>query len=67
MSKLKTRRSAAKRFKMMKSGGYKRRKAYKSHLLSCKSIKRKRGLRKATVVSDADLHAVRGMVPFKGK
>jgi large subunit ribosomal protein L35 len=67
MPKLKTRRAAAKRFSKMKNGGYKRRKAYKSHLLSCKSIKRKRNLRQETVVSSANMKATRRMVPFKGK
>ena len=67
MSKLKTRRAAAKRFKRMKSGNFKRRKAFTSHLLSCKSVKRKRKLRKATMVSDADHKAVNHMVPFMGK
>ena len=67
MPKLKTKRAAAKRFKKMKSGAYKRRKAYKSHLLSCKSVKRKRNLRKATTVSSADIGSVRRMVPFAGK
>ena len=67
MSKLKTRRAAAKRFKKLKSGGFKRRKAYKSHLLSCKSVKRKRKLRQATMVSDADYGPVSRMVPFMGK
>jgi len=67
MPKLKTRRAAAKRFTKMKNGSYKRRKAFKSHLLSCKSVKTKRGLRQATVVSDANLKAARRMVPFKGK
>ena len=67
MTKLKTRRAAAKRFKKMKSGAYKRRKAYKSHLLSCKNIKRKRNLRTATFVSSADMDSVRRMVYVAGK
>jgi large subunit ribosomal protein L35 len=64
MPKLKTRRSAAKRFEKTKSGTYKRRKAFKKHLLSSKTTKRKRRLRKDTLVSSANLTGVRRMVPF---
>jgi len=54
MPKLKTHRGAAKRVKRTASGKLKRHKAYKSHILTKKSTKRKRGLRKATVISKAD-------------
>ena len=67
MPKMKTRRAAAKRFVKMKNGAYARRKAFTSHLLSCKSVKRKRKLRQETVVSSANMKAVRRMVPFKCK
>lgn len=67
MPKMKTRRAAAKRFTKMKNGGFKRRKAFTSHLLSCKSVKRKRKLRQETVVSSANIKAVRRMCPFKCK
>ena len=46
MPKMKTSRSAAKRFKATGSGKLKRAKAYKSHILTKKSTKRKRNLRK---------------------
>ena len=49
MPKLKTKRAAAKRFKATGSGKLKRNKAYKSHILTKKSTKRKRNLRKATM------------------
>ena len=49
MPKLKTHRGAAKRFKSTASGKFKRGKAYKSHILTKKSTKRKRKLRKAAV------------------
>ena len=65
--KLKTRRAAAKRFVKMKSGAYKRRRAYKSHLLTSKNVKRKRRLRQATVVAPANMDSVRRMVPVAGK
>ena len=54
MPKMKTRRAAAKRFKVTGTGRIKRRKAYKSHILTKKHQKRKRGLRQATLVSKAD-------------
>ena len=50
MPKVKTSRAAAKRFKKTGTGQLKRMKAYKSHILTKKSQKRKRNLRKQTVV-----------------
>ena len=49
MPKIKTSRAAAKRFKKTGTGKLKRNKAYKSHILTKKSTKRKRNLRKATI------------------
>ena len=54
MQKMKTRRAAAKRFTVTGSGKIKRNKAYKSHILEKKSPKRKRNLRKATMMLAAD-------------
>lgn len=54
MSKQKTNRSAAKRFRRTASGKYKRNKAYRSHILTKKSRKRKRKLRKPALVSSAE-------------
>ena len=53
MPKIKTSRAAAKRFKKTGTGKLKRNKAYKSHILTKKSTKRKRNLRHATI-TDAD-------------
>lgn len=64
MPKIKTRRAAAKRFTQTGSGEYRRNKAFKSHILEKKSPKRKRNLRKATLVSDADYGRVRRMLPY---
>jgi large subunit ribosomal protein L35 len=64
MPKLKTHRGAAKRFKKTATGKFKRAKAYKSHILTKKGPGRKRGLAKSTVVSHADLHRVREMLPY---
>ncbi|MFO8061650.1 MAG: 50S ribosomal protein L35 [bacterium] len=54
MPKLKTKKSAAKRFKITGSGKVKRNKAFKRHILTKKSAKRKRNLRQSTIVSKAD-------------
>lgn len=62
MPKMKTRRGAAKRFQLTKSGKIKRRKAFSSHILTKKSTKRKRGLRQATYVCKSDEARVRRML-----
>ena len=56
-NKMKSHRGACKRFKLTGSGKVKRNKAYKGHILTKKTAKRKRGLRKATVLTSADLKA----------
>ncbi len=55
MPKMKTSRAAAKRLKVTGTGKIKRHKAFKSHILTKKNKKRKRGLRQATLVSSADM------------
>ena len=62
MPKQKTNRSAAKRFSRTGSGKFKRNKAYHSHILTKKSPKRKRNLRKSTLVSKADAKRVRRLL-----
>lgn len=62
MSKQKTHKGAAKRFKLTASGKVKRKKAYGRHILTKKTRKRKRGLRKAALVSVADNANVREML-----
>ena len=54
MPKMKSNRSAAKRFKITKSGKVLRRKAFKRHLLTSKSRKTKRHLRRAGVLESGD-------------
>ena len=61
MPKIKTSRAAAKRFKVTGTGKLKRNKAYKSHILTKKSTKRKRNLRKATVT---DATNVKKILPY---
>lgn len=63
MPKMKTSRSAAKRFSRTKSGKVKRSKANASHILTKKSTKRKRQLRKATLVAKADQKRVARLLP----
>lgn len=62
--KTKTHRGAAKRFKVTKNGKVKRASANKSHILTKKSPKRKRRLRKPGVLSAADTPKVRRMLPY---
>ena len=67
MPKLKTHRGAAKRFKSTATGKFKRGKAYKSHILTKKTTKRKRKLDTPTIVSDSDQRRVEHMLPYGSK
>lgn len=60
--KMKSHRGAMKRFKLTGTGKVKRSKAYKRHILTKKSSKRKRGLRKATVLTSADLRRIKSVL-----
>ncbi len=53
-NKMKSHRGACKRMKLTGSGKIRRHKAYKSHILTKKTPKRKRGLRKSTILTGAD-------------
>ena len=64
MPKVKTSRAAAKRFKTTGTGKLVRNKAYKSHILTKKSTKRKRNLRKATVVDSTNLKNIKKALPY---
>jgi large subunit ribosomal protein L35 len=64
MPKIKTLKAAAKRFKRTASGKLKRGFAYHSHILTKKTAKRKRHLRKGTLVSGADQTNVERMLPY---
>jgi large subunit ribosomal protein L35 len=64
MPKLKTKKSAAKRFRMTGSGGVKRSRAFLRHILTKKSTKRKRHLRGTTMVHESDQRAVKTMLPY---
>jgi large subunit ribosomal protein L35 len=62
MPKIKTSRSAAKRFKKTAGGRFKRSKAFKGHLLTGKSSKRKRNLRKTGLVDKTDQKRVKRLL-----
>ncbi len=64
MPKMKTKRGAAKRFKLTGSGKVRRRKAYLRHILTAKTRKQKRNLNKAAIVSAADTKQVKRMLPY---
>ncbi|MEJ5299711.1 MAG: 50S ribosomal protein L35 [Thermodesulforhabdaceae bacterium] len=64
MPKMKTHRGAAKRFKFTGTGKIKRAKGYKSHLLTGKSRKRKRNLRKKTLVDSVSVKAIKRILPY---
>ena len=63
--KLKTHRGAAKRFKKTATGKFKRASAFKRHILTSKSTKRKRALRKSSLVSESDQSKLERMLPYK--
>lgn len=63
MPKIKTNRAAAKRFKRTGSGKIRRMKAYTSHILTKKTTKRKRNLRKPAIVSKADAGRIEHLLP----
>ena len=65
MPKIKTNRSAAKRFRVTATGKIKRNKGYKRHILSSKGKKRKRHLRQATMVAAGDVKNIRKLIPYK--
>ncbi len=64
MPKMKTNKGAAKRFKTLKSGKVKRRKATLRHILTSKAKDRKRSLRQNVLVHDADLKKVKALLPY---
>ena len=65
MPKIKTNRGAAKRFKKSASGRIKRGGAFTSHILTCKTRKRKRNLRQGGMVADVDQKNIARLIPYK--
>ena len=64
MPKMKTSRAAAKRFKKTGTGQLKRMKAYKRHILTMKTTKRKRNLRKAALVDSTNVKNMKKILPY---
>jgi len=65
MPKMKTNSSAKKRFKVTGTGKIKRKHAFKSHILTKKTIKAKRALTHAAIVSPSDSDRVKKMLILK--
>lgn len=64
---MKSNSGAKKRFKITGSGKIKRKKAYKRHILTKKTSKRKNNLGKDTLVDKADESSIKAMLPYGGK
>ena len=64
MPKVKTKRAAAKRFKLTGTGKLKRNKAYKRHILTKKTTKRKRSLRATGLLADVEAKKAKKMLPY---
>ena len=64
MPKMKSKRGAAKRFKVRGSGSIKRASAYRRHILTKKTTKRKRHMRRTSAVHSTNTRAIRSMLPY---
>ena len=64
MPKMKTSRASAKRFSKTGTGLLRRNKAYKSHILTKKSTKRKRNLRKSTIIDPTNAGNMKKILPY---
>ncbi len=64
MPKIKTKKAIKKRFRLTKTGKIKRARSFRRHILTKKSRKRKRALRKRGLVSKADARAVKKLMPY---
>ncbi len=64
MPKMKTSRAAAKRFKAAGAGKLKRNKAYKRHILTKKTTKTKRNLRKSEVMDQSNAKVMKKILPY---
>jgi len=64
MPKIKSHRGAAKRFKKTGTGKFKGSHAFHSHILGKKTAKRKRNLRKSTIVHETNRHNLEKMLPY---
>lgn len=64
MPKMKTNKSAAKRFSFTRKGKVKRRQSFSRHLATGKTAKRKRQLRRVALVDKADVGRIKKLVPY---
>ena len=64
MPKMKTHRGAAKRFSLTGTGKVKRSKAFASHILSSKTTKRKRNLRKGAILDKTNEREIKKLIPY---
>ena len=64
MPKMKTSKTAAKRFKLTGTGKLKRSKAYKNHILAKKTTKRKRNLRKPAMTDGSNVKNMKKILPY---
>ena len=62
--KIKSNSGAGKRFRVTGTGKIKRAKAYKRHILTSKTTKQKRNLRKSALVHDTNLKGIRKILPY---
>jgi large subunit ribosomal protein L35 len=64
MPKIKTNRGAAKRFRITGTGKFKRKRAFQRHILTSKSNKRKRQMRRSQLVDPADVKKIAKLLPY---
>ena len=64
MPKMKTNRAAAKRFKATGTGKLKRNKAYRRHILTKKTTKNKRNLRKSAIMDPTNVKSMKKILPY---
>ena len=64
MPKIKTNRGAAKRFRRTGTGKIRRNSAFASHILTTKTTKRKRNLRKASIMAPSDAKRINVLIPY---
>lgn len=64
MPKMKTHKGAAKRFALTKSGKVKRAKAFRRHILTKKTRKTKRNLRKIAYLYKTDAKNIKRLIPY---
>ena len=64
MPKMKSNKGAAKRFKRTGSGKIRRNSAFTSHILTTKTTKRKRNLRKSSIMAQSDAKRIKVLIPY---